>query len=160
MSANIQSTALHPSRGGTAHRLTKFGLGAALAGILLSACAQPRIPAPVAGASPLEISQATEDALQEYLALIAPNRRGAFAVSVDGNNSYAYYCPEISCQSNLFGGVATAQCEGLSGMECVLLYASREPKIAYSVAGDAGVAGKHSVRRGRPLDELSIFNRD
>lgn len=160
MRGNFESTASHPKSGEPARRRAGIGFGIALTALLLGACAQPRIPAPVAGASPLEISQATEDALQEYLALISPNRRGAFAVSVDGKNSYAYYCPEISCQSNLFGGVATSQCEGLSGQECVLLYASREPKTAYSVGSDSGIAGKHGLRRGRPLDELSIFNRD
>jgi hypothetical protein len=144
--------------GSNSWRRAGVGFGAALAGILLSACAAPRMPAPVAGTAPLEISQATNDALQEYLALIHPNRRGAFAVSLDGNNSYAYYCPEMSCQSNLFGGVSTSQCESLSGQECVLLYASREPRVAYSVAGDKGVAGRHGVRRGRPLDELNLFN--
>lgn len=134
-------------------------IGSALAAaVLVAACTSARMPAPVPGETPLEISQATNEALQEYLALIYPNKRGAFAVSPDGLNSYTYYCPEISCQSNLFGGIATSQCESLSGQECVLLYASREPRIAYSVAATKGATGKHGVRRGRPLDELNLFN--
>lgn len=143
-----------------AARAMRYLGGGVIAALMVSACTTARMPAPVPGATPLEISQATNDALNKYLALIDPNRRGAFAVSLDGLNSYTYYCPEISCQSNLFGGIATSQCESLSGQECVLLYSSREPRVAYTVSTAKREIGRHGQRRGRPLDELNLFGID
>jgi hypothetical protein len=147
------------TRGSLARALRIVG-GGVVAALMVSACSTARMPAPVPGATPLEISQATNDALGRYLALIDPNRRGAFAVSLDGLNSYTYYCPEISCQSNLFAGIATSQCESLSGQECVLLYSSREPRVAYTVSTTKREIGRHGLRRGRPLDELNMFRID
>ncbi len=134
----------------------------AIAGIALviTACAQNHA-APAAGQDPLVISQATNGALQTYLNLIYPNKRGAFAVSADGANSYTYYCPEISCTPSLFGNLAVRQCESLSGQPCYLFYTAQEPRLAYAVATTKGVTGRHALNRGVPTEELPVFfNRD
>lgn len=129
---------------------------AVMAGTMLVACAAPRpAAAPTPGAAPFEISQATNAALLKYFDLIGQQQRGAFAVSADGNNSYAYYCPDLVCYSNLFTGVATSQCESGTGQECIVLFLAREPRAAFSVAGDKGIPGKHAVRRAKTLDEVN-----
>ncbi|TDQ82337.1 hypothetical protein A8950_2160 [Dongia mobilis] len=137
---------------------TRRGLqfGIAFLAATLAGCAAPQA-ATTPGAAPLVISQSTAEALQEYLGKLDPMRRGAFAVSVDGRNSYGVYCPEISCQINVFGGTALSQCRSLSGQECRLLYVAMEPRIAFTVATAKGPAGKHGLKRARPLDELPAF---
>lgn len=139
--------------------LRRYGIAGALAGTvaILSACAQT---APVAGVEPLVISQSTNASLQQYLARIYPNLRGAFAVSPDGANSYYVYCPDISCSPPLYGGIAKTQCYSASGQECVLLYVHDEPRRAFTVNPQKTPTGHHGYRRARPLDELPIFNRD
>jgi len=140
--------------------LRRLGLATmtiALAGIL-AACAGPRVPTPMQGAAPFEISQATYAALQEYVDQIYPVRRGVFAVSADGNNSFYFYCPDASCETNLFGHVAVSQCESLSGQECEMFYVGLEPRRAYTVSVNKGVAGRHGHRRARPLDEINQIN--
>ncbi|MBL8710952.1 MAG: hypothetical protein JNL25_17285 [Rhodospirillaceae bacterium] len=129
----------------------------ALAG-MLAACAASRVPTPTQGAAPLVISQATYAALNEYIDAIYPYRRGVFAVSADGNNSFYFYCPDASCETNLFGTHAVAQCESLSGQDCLMLYVGLEPRSAYTVASAKGVAGHHGKRRARPLDEINQIN--
>lgn len=123
----------------------------------LNACAQTG-PAPLPGDDPLVISQATEDALQKYLSLIYPNKRGAFAVSADGANSYTFYCPEISCSPSLFGTPAVRQCESLSAQPCHLLYTAQSPRLAYTVSPSQGSAGRHGIKRGIPTEELPVVN--
>jgi hypothetical protein len=130
---------------------------AVMAGILMGACTTPRAAAPTPGATPFEISQSTNAALQEYFGLIGQHQRGAFAVSADGKNSYAYYCPDLVCYSNLFTGVATSQCESMTGQECIVLFLAREPRAAFTVAADKGIAGNHAVRRAKTLDEVNDY---
>lgn len=148
-----------------AHLVTKLRKSLttiAITGLALVAtsCAQNRA-APAAGQDPVVISQATDGALQKYLDLIYPNKRGAFAISADGANSYTYYCPEISCTPSLFGNLAVRQCESLSGQPCYLFYAAQEPRMAYTVATAKGVTGRHALSRGVPTEELPVFfNRD
>jgi hypothetical protein len=142
-------------------KLRRHGTVAVLAGITMvaSACAQTR-PAPAAGQDPFVISQSTNASLREYLAKISPNLRGAFAVSADGANSFYVYCPDILCSPGNFSGIATSQCRSLSGQECYLFYAHHEPRMAYTVATEKTPIGHHGFRRGRPLSELPMYNRN
>lgn len=110
-------------------------------------------PAPVAGAEPLEISPATNGALQTYLRVIRHNP-AAFAVSVDGNNSFMFYCPDRVCTNTFFSGEALERCEGLGGQECVVMYLGREPQVAFSLGADKNVAGLHGKREGVPRDYI------
>jgi hypothetical protein len=141
-------------------KLRRHGTTVLLAGAvaLVSACAQTR-PAPAAGQEPLVISQSTNAALQQYLAKIYPNLRGAFAVSPDGQNSFYVYCPDISCSPPLFGGIAQSQCHSLTGQECLLFFVARDPRYAYTVAPTKTPVGHHGYRRARPVNELPIFDR-
>jgi len=142
-------------------RLRRGGIAGAMASTvaILAACAQST-SVPAAGQEPLVISQSTNDSLQEYLAKIRPNMRGVFAVSPDGANSYYVYCPDISCNPPLYGGIAKTQCYSLSGQECMLLYVWDEPRRAYTVNSQQTPVGRHGHRRARPLDEMPIFNRN
>lgn len=121
-----------------------------LAGVVLAACAATQ-PAPMANAAPLEISPRTDVALQKYLQVIRHNP-AAFAVSVDGNNSFMAYCPDRVCTQDFFGMEATRRCESLSGEKCVLLYLGRQPRQAYSVAADRNIGGLHGSRSGIPRE--------
>lgn len=152
----VESVAGGAGRAVSARRGLPFGI--AFFAAALAACAAPQA-ATTPGAAPLEISQATEAALSQYLARLDPMRRGAFAVSADGRNSYGIYCPEIGCQINVFGSLAVSQCESLSSQECRLLYVALDPRIAYTVATAKGPAGRHGLKRARPLEELPMFNR-
>jgi hypothetical protein len=125
-------------------------LGLLLAAALLTACAATQ-PAPMTNAAPLEISPATDGALRTYLQVIRHNP-AAFAVSVDGNNSFMAYCPDRICMENFFGSEATRRCESLSGEKCVLLFIGRQPRQAYSVAADRNISGRHGSRTGIPRD--------
>ena len=124
--------------------------GLFVAATLLTACAATQ-PAPMANAAPLEISPRTDGAVQKYLQVIRHNP-AAFAVSVDGNNSYMSYCPDRYCVENFFGMDALRRCESLSGEKCTLLYLGRELRQAYSVAADRNVGGMHGRREGIPRD--------
>ncbi len=141
-------------------KLRRHGTTVLLAGVvaLISACAQTR-PAPAAGQDPLVISQSTDAALQQYLAKIYPNLRGAFAVSPDGQNSFYLFCPDISCNPPLYGGLAKTQCYSLTGAECILLYVGRDPRYAYTVSPTKTSVGHHGYRRATPLNELPVFDR-
>lgn len=141
------------------HGRRRIVFATAFTGAILAACAAPQAATSGIGKSPLEISQSTNRALAKYFDLVNHTRRGAFAVSLDGTNSYAYYCPEISCTSNLFAGVATHQCQSLSGQECVVLFNARNPSLAYSVSTKPGASGRHGMRRGIPLSETNAFSR-
>lgn len=152
---NLGETATSRTGGGNpARRCLKFGI--AFMAASLAACAAPQA-ATTPGAAPLEISQSTDEALKQYLGKLDPMRRGAFAVSVDGRNSYGIYCPEIGCQINVFGSLAVSQCESLSGQECLLFYVAMKPRVAYTVSTAKVPAGKHGLKRERPLDELPAF---
>lgn len=126
------------------------------AAAILAACAQ-RAPAPVAGEEPLVISQSTNASLQEYLAKIYPNLRGAFAITPDGANSFYFYCPDIGCSVSLYGGIALSQCRSLTAQDCILFYVADEPRRAYTVATEKSPIGHHGYRRAMPLDEM-FFN--
>ncbi|MDY0871943.1 hypothetical protein [Dongia rigui] len=139
-------------------RRTATTTALALTVAAVTACAQTR-PAPAAGQDPLVISQSTNTALQKYLGLIYPNQRGAFAVSMDGANSYTFYCPDIACTPSLFGSIAVRQCESLSGQPCYLFYVAQDPRMAYTIATTKGVIGRHGIKRGVPTNELPIMNR-
>lgn len=141
-------------------KLRRTATTAVIAGTVaaVTACAPTR-PAPAAGQSPLVISQSTNNALQKYLGLIYPNQRGAFAVSMDGANSYTFYCPEIACTPSLFGSIAVRQCESLSGQPCYLFFVAQDPRMAYTVASSKGVIGRHGIKRGTPTEELPIMRR-
>lgn len=134
-----------------------FAGGFLLAAALLGGCAATTA-APTPGAAPFEISQTTNNNLQTYLKEIGLHNGGAFAVSVDGNNSFMNYCPERVCVSNLFGGIASSRCESISGQECFLLFVGREPRRAFSVAADKGVTGQHGRREEMPHDLAPIFD--
>ena len=142
-------------------KLRRHGTLAALAGVtmLASACVQTR-PAPAAGQDPFVISQSTNASLRDYLGKIYPNLRGAFAVSADGANSYYVFCPDILCSPGNFSGIAQSQCRSLSGQDCYLFYVHNEPRMAFTVADQKTPPGRHGFRRGRPLDELPIYNRN
>lgn len=131
--------------------------GFLLVAALLGGCAATTA-APTPGDAPFEISQTTNDALQRYLKEIGLHNGGAFAVSVDGNNSFMNYCPERVCISNLFGGVASSRCESISGQECLVLFVGREPRRAFSVSASRGIAGKHGKREELPHDLAPVFN--
>lgn len=134
-----------------------FAGGFLLAAVMLGGCAATAA-APTVGAAPFEISQTTNDALQRYLQEIGPHNPGAFAVSADGQNSFMNYCPERVCASNLFGGIASARCESMSGQECLLLFVGREPRHAFSVSADKGVTGKHGKRQEMIHDMIPALN--
>lgn len=123
---------------------------ALLAASLLGGCANTQ-PQPVAGGAPLEISPATNGALQKYFSVIRHNP-AAFAVSVDGNNSFMAYCPDRVCTENFFGMDALRRCESLSGGACTLLFVGREPRQAFSVAAERNISGRHGSRVGVPRD--------
>lgn len=139
------------------HDVKSFAGGFLLAAALLGGCAATTA-APTAGEAPFEISQTTNDALQRYLKAIGLHNGGAFAVSVDGNSSFMNYCPERTCVSNLFGGIASSRCESISGQECILLFVGREPRRAFSVSANKGVTGQHGKREEMPHDMMPVFN--
>jgi hypothetical protein len=137
----------------------RIALGGTLLGLgmLVSACVQAP-PAPVAGVEPLVITQQSNSELQDYLKAIYPVWRGAFAISDNGKDSYYFYCPDAACTVALFGGIATAQCESLSGQHCSLLYVNSAPRVAYTVSTAKSVDGRHGSRRGWPVDEVMFRN--
>jgi hypothetical protein len=140
---------------GLFRQLRRMGAVAAMAG-LLGACAQTA-HAPAEGADPLVVSQSTNAALQEYLGWIYPNKRGAFAVSADGANSFAYYCPDVACPT-LYGGYAVSHCQSLSNQDCYLFYVARQPRVAYTVAAGKGIIGRHGSRRALTTEELTTLH--
>jgi len=158
---NQKATTLarNPEHGAGRSLRRRVLFASALAASILGACAAPQAATLAGGQSPMEISRATNTALLKYFDLIEHTRRGAFAVSLDGKNSYSYYCPEITCQSNFFTDVALTQCRSLSGQDCIVLYVARDPRLAYSVNTAEGLDGRHGLRRGKPLSEISAFDR-
>lgn len=142
----------HGSSRGSTHRCHKqiLAAGFLLAAVLLTGCANTQ-PQPVTSTAPLDISPATDGALQKYLGAVAHNP-GAFAVSVDGNNSYMGYCPERVCTNNFFVEITFKRCESLSSQKCVLLFSGRQQRQAYSVAADRNVSGLHGSREGVPRE--------
>jgi hypothetical protein len=137
------------------HHKQILAAGFLLGSVLLGGCASTQ-SAPITSAAPLEISPATDGALQKYLGAVAHNP-GAFAVSVDGNNSYMGYCPERVCTNNFFVEITLKRCQSLSGQKCVLLFSGRQPRQAYSVAADRNTSGLHGSREGVPREWFFPF---
>lgn len=141
-------------------KLRRHGATCVIGGLVIALAACAHIPEPPApGQEPLVISQSTNAALQQYLAKVG-TYGGAFAVSLDGENSYYVYCPDVTCTPSLYGGIAQTQCYSLSGQECYLFYVRNQPRIAYTVAPQKSSGGHHGSRRAQPLDELPAFRND
>src|SRR5687768_1224703 len=90
----------------------------------------------IAGASTaaaIEISESTYANYQKYLKTIGSTKKGAFAVSSDGFNSFFSYCTDPSCISTSLSQQALNECQSLTGMECLLMAYGREERMEFTV---------------------------
>jgi hypothetical protein len=117
---------------------------------LLGACVSTQ-PARLDG--PFSITPATETALLDYFKKIHLTRRGAFAASMDGADSYYSYCPQANCMDPFHANIAQRKCESLSGKECRLLYIDTSPRMGARVDAGRGEPGKHGSSEGLPVDD-------
>lgn len=105
---------------------------------------------------PLEISTGTQSALAAYLQNVRTVLPGAFAVSEDGKDSYAYWCEDMSCTAISYANPAVDYCESLSGKPCVALYVRNQPRFVYTQAAAGGGEGKHGSKKSTPTAILNI----
>jgi hypothetical protein len=84
-------------------------------------------------AAAIEISESTYANYQKYLKTIGSTKKGAFAVSTDGFNSFFSYCTDPSCIATSLSQQAVSECQSLTGMECLLMAYGREVRIEYTV---------------------------
>jgi len=96
---------------------------------LLSACATDQKPA-----GKITLSRETASSFQQYMSRIGNNQPGAFAVSLNGRNSYYVWCQAIRCMGGpTYKQDALRACEEY-GEDCVILAYRNKAVIAYDVA--------------------------
>lgn len=109
----------------------------------------------IAGASTaaaIEISESTYGNYQKYLKTIGSTKKGAFAVSSDGFNSFFSYCYDPSCIATSLSQQAITECQSLTGMECVLMAYGREVRIEYTVVSRRAVLSEDDEILAHILD--------
>jgi hypothetical protein len=84
-------------------------------------------------AAAIEISESTYANYQRYLKTIGSTKKGAFAVSSDGFNSFFSWCYDPSCIATSLSQQALNECQSLTGMECLLMAHGREVRIEFTV---------------------------
>lgn len=81
----------------------------------------------------ITLTQETNRNFQQYLAAIGINQPGAFAVSLDGRNSYYIWCREMMCMGGpTYKNDAKRACEKF-GKECVVLAYRKDTLVPYDV---------------------------
>lgn len=113
---------------------------ALLPAMILAGCTGA--PAPTDSGPPIAISPATQGELASYLQKVKVTRPGAFAVSVDGRNSFYTWCDDTVCMISTYSIPALRGCQSFGGKECIVLYVRNEPRRAFTRASDAA-PGQH-----------------
>jgi hypothetical protein len=116
--------------------------------LALSSCASEPNTLP---SGPIAISPQTEGELSAYLRKVKVTRPGAFAVSLDGLNSFYTWCDDTICGTTSYTAPALRGCQGLAGQSCVILYVRHEPRLTYSSGNSAG-EGRHGSEEQRRID--------
>jgi hypothetical protein len=135
---------LRPRRAVVARRLAAY-LIAAVAIVVVMLAQSPRASAD----ETIQISDWSFKNYQKYLKTIGSTKKGAFAVSDDGGNSYFTYCYEANCLDNSLARDAIKGCESLTGLKCLILAYGREERMKFTV-----VAG----RSQEPVDDEILAN--
>ena len=105
---------------------------------------------------PIEISTGTQSALATYLQQVRTTLPGAFAVSEDGKDSYAFWCEEMVCTAVSYATPAVEYCQSLSGKPCIALYVRNAPRYAYTQAQSSQGDGKHGSKKSIPTSMLNV----
>jgi hypothetical protein len=123
-------------------------IAAGLFVLALSSCASEPKTLP---SGPIAISPQTESELSAYLRKVKVTRPGAFAVSLDGLNSFYTWCDDTICGTTSYTAPALRGCQGLAGQSCIILYVRHEPRLTYSRGNSAG-EGRHGSEEQRRID--------
>ena len=108
---------------------------AAVAALLLSACAGPNHTQP--NGEPIIITRQVEAHLQRHFSMLGAGRIGAFAVSEHGTVGFYAYCSTGQCRGQYsFINEALQHCEGYHQGHCVILAVNREIRRPYKLVGD------------------------
>lgn len=103
--------------------------------LLLAACTTSHKPV-----GKITLTNETWGYYQQYAEAIKPNRPGAFAVSVDGRNSYYIWCKELMCMGGpTYKHDALVACERY-GKDCVVFAFRGDILVNYEVEEIAKVA--------------------
>lgn len=105
---------------------------------------------------PIEISTGTQSALATYLQDVKTTRPGAFAVSEDGKDSYAFWCEEMTCTAISYATPAVDYCQSLSGKPCVALYVRDAARYTFTQAQHGQDQGKHGSKKSIPTSMLNV----
>lgn len=130
-------------------------IAAGLFSFVMAGCVAGPAVSEVSG-KPIEISTGTQSALASYLQQVKTTRPGAFAVSEDGKDSYAYWCEEMVCTAISYATPAVDYCQSLSGKPCVALYVRNAPRYAYTQARFGEGEGKHGSKKSIPTNMLNV----
>jgi hypothetical protein len=130
-----------------------FAASVTLVGMILTGCAGGE---PVTPATPLSISPGTQGALDAYLRRVKVTRPGAFAVSEDGQDSYYFWCEEMSCDAVSYATPAIKLCRSISGKPCLALFVRNQPRVVFSRAQQGDGTGRHGSRKARPVELFNV----
>jgi len=130
-------------------------IAAGLFSFVIAGCVSGPAVSEVNG-KPIEIGTGTQSALATYLQQVKTTRPGAFAVSEDGKDSYAFWCEEMTCTAISYANPAVDYCESLSGKPCVALYVRNAARYTYTQARGGEGQGKHGSKKSIPTNMLFV----